>query len=95
MKIAPGQTGVAISAARSVLADAAHSRQRAIDARPIGARYLRGRALALLGRLGEAMVEIRQVLAADPENADALRAIAMLEQARVHRAKRPWWRFWN
>jgi hypothetical protein len=41
------------------------------------------------------MVEIRQVLAADPENADALQAIAMLEQAGVRRAKRPWWRFWN
>jgi tetratricopeptide (TPR) repeat protein len=66
-----------------------------IDAHSIGARYLRGRALGLLGRLDEAMVEMRQVLAADPENADALRAIAMLEQAGVRRAKRSWWRFWN
>jgi tetratricopeptide (TPR) repeat protein len=74
---------------------AAAEQALAIDARSIGARYLRGRALALLGRLDEAMVEIRQVLAADPENADALQAIAMLEQAGVRRAKRPWWRFWN
>lgn len=66
-----------------------------IDAHSIGARYLRGRALGLLGRLDEAMVEIRQVLADDPENADALRAIAMLEQAGGRRAKRSWWRFWN
>ena len=31
---------------------------------------------------------IRQVLAADPENADALRAIAMLEQAMRRRQRR-------
>ena len=74
---------------------AAAEQALAIDAHSIGARYLRGRALALLGRLDEARVEIRQVLASDPENADALRAIAMLEQAGGRRVKRPWWRFWN
>ena len=74
---------------------AAAEQALSIDARSIGARYLRGRALALLGRLDEAMVEIRQVLATDPENADALHAIAMLEQAGARGAKRPWWRFWN
>lgn len=74
---------------------AAAEQALSIDAHSIGARYLRGRALGLLGRLDEAMVEIRQVLAIDPENADALRAIAMLEQAGASRAKRSWWRFWN
>jgi tetratricopeptide (TPR) repeat protein len=42
-----------------------------IDERSIGARYLRGRARALRGRLEEAMADIQQVLATDPANADA------------------------
>jgi tetratricopeptide (TPR) repeat protein len=43
--------------------------------------YLRGRALALLGRLGEARTEMERVLALDPSNADGRRALGMINQA--------------
>lgn len=45
------------------------------------ARYMRGRALAALGRLGEARLDIERVLATKPENADAKRAIKMIDDA--------------
>jgi len=44
----------------------------------ITARYLKGRALALLGRLDEARQEMNAVLVNDPGNVDAARAIKML-----------------
>lgn len=56
----------------------------------IRTHYLRGRSLALLGRLDEARQEIRQVLSRDPNNADAQRALPMLDAA-----LRPWWQFWK
>ena len=65
----------------------------AVDGQSTAARYLRGRGLALVGRLDEALVEMRAVLSSDPENADAKNAIAMLERAGVRVAKRPGWRF--
>ncbi len=59
----------------------------ALDEKSGGARYLRGRGLALVGRLDEAMAEMTKVLAADPENADAQNAVAMLERAGVRKEK--------
>jgi tetratricopeptide (TPR) repeat protein len=56
----------------------------------IRTHYLRGRALALLGRLEEARDEMNQVLMLDPDNADALRALKMIDAA-----YRPWWQFWK
>jgi tetratricopeptide (TPR) repeat protein len=41
--------------------------------------YLRGRALALLGRLDEARVEILRVLTLDPDNTEGKRALEMLD----------------
>jgi tetratricopeptide (TPR) repeat protein len=55
----------------------------AIDERSIGARYLRGRALCLLGRLHDGMVEMQHVLALDPGNADATNAVRILQNAGV------------
>jgi tetratricopeptide (TPR) repeat protein len=43
--------------------------------------YLRGRALALLGRLDEARAEVRRVLELEPENAEAKQALAMIDKA--------------
>jgi len=56
----------------------------------IRTHYLRGRALALLGRLEEARSEMNQVLALDPNNADAKRGLNMIVAA-----SRPWWQFWK
>lgn len=67
----------------------------ALDGGSTGAHYLRGRGLALVGRLEEAMTEMQSVLLADPEHRDAKNAVAMLERAGVGDSKRPWWRFWN
>jgi tetratricopeptide (TPR) repeat protein len=47
----------------------------------VRARYLRGRALALLGELKEARREILHVLQLDPKNADGGRALAMIDNA--------------
>lgn len=47
----------------------------------VRAYYLRGRALAMLGRLTEARECIGRVLQLDPKNADALRARKMLDKA--------------
>jgi tetratricopeptide (TPR) repeat protein len=56
------------------------------------ARYMRGRALGLLGRLDEARSEIERVLAAQPDNADAQRAMRMLDDALARTRKpRRWW----
>jgi tetratricopeptide (TPR) repeat protein len=54
----------------------------ALGAGGVRARYLRGRALALLGRLDEARAEISAVLAKEPDNADARRALEMLGRKR-------------
>jgi len=47
--------------------------------------YLRGRALALLGRLPEARDEVRRVLELEPENAEAREALGILEKGLVKR----------
>jgi len=54
--------------------------------------YLRGRALGLLGRLEGARNEMDKVLTLDPNNADAQRAMNM-----INAALRPtrWWQFWR
>jgi tetratricopeptide (TPR) repeat protein len=44
-------------------------------------RYLRGRALALLGRLAEARDEMQRVLRQDPNHADAQRGLRMIDEA--------------
>ena len=43
--------------------------------------FLRGRALALLGRLVEAREAMQQVLKRDPGNADAVKAITTIDRA--------------
>lgn len=58
----------------------------------IRTRYLRGRALALLGRLEEARDEMSQVLTRDPNNADAQRGLKMIEAAL---GSKRWWHFWK
>jgi tetratricopeptide (TPR) repeat protein len=75
-------------------AEALEAAERALelDERSIAARYLRGRALGMVGQLAEALAEMEQVLAADPEHADAKNAIVLLKNAG---AKRPWWRIWS
>jgi tetratricopeptide (TPR) repeat protein len=45
------------------------------------AHYLRGRALALLGRLSEARDEVRRVLELEPQNGEAKEALTMIEKA--------------
>jgi hypothetical protein len=57
--------------------------------------YLRGRALALLGRLVEARNGMAHVLALDPNNADALRALEMIDTALRPKQGKRWWQFWN
>jgi tetratricopeptide (TPR) repeat protein len=47
----------------------------------VSAHYLRGRALALLGRLEDARLEIQDVLARQPENREAQRALRMIQNA--------------
>jgi tetratricopeptide (TPR) repeat protein len=51
----------------------------ALGANGIRAHYLHGRALALVGRLKEAKAEILWVLDADPDNADANRAMRIID----------------
>jgi tetratricopeptide (TPR) repeat protein len=57
--------------------------ERALALGAAGARthYLRGRALALLGRLEEARDEVRRVLDLEPENAEARQAMDMIQRA--------------
>jgi tetratricopeptide (TPR) repeat protein len=61
-------------------ADAAIAR----GASGVRVHYLRGRALALLGQLTEARQCMQQVLRMDPDNADALRARKMIDEALRH-----------
>jgi tetratricopeptide (TPR) repeat protein len=61
----------------------------------IRTHYLRGRALALLGRLEEARDEMKKVLSLDPVNADAQRALAMIEPALTPNSSKRWWQFWR
>jgi tetratricopeptide (TPR) repeat protein len=53
----------------------------ALGAQSGRAHYLRGRALALLGRLEEARTEVRRVLDLEPENPEAKEALGMIEKA--------------
>jgi tetratricopeptide (TPR) repeat protein len=53
----------------------------ALGSETIRSHYLRGRALALLGRLDECRDEMEWVLSKDSQNADALRAMRMLDAA--------------
>jgi tetratricopeptide (TPR) repeat protein len=55
-------------------------RALALGAKGIRARYLHGRALALVGRLPEARNEMLSVLSADPSNADAKRGLEMIDR---------------
>jgi tetratricopeptide (TPR) repeat protein len=56
--------------------------------------YLRGRALALVGRLNEARDEMTSVLGLDPDNADARRGLGMIDAALRATARKPWWKVW-
>ena len=67
----------------------------ALGSNSIRTHYLRGRALALLGRLEEARTEMRHVLRLDPNNADAQRALKMIEAALRPQEPRRWWQFWK
>ena len=53
----------------------------ALGAESASARYLRGRALALLGRLPEARADLRRVLTLDPDHEEAKRALRMIGDA--------------
>jgi Flp pilus assembly protein TadD len=56
--------------------------------------YLRGRALALIGRLEEACAQMTQVLALDPDNSDARSGMSMIESALAQSVRNPWWKVW-
>jgi Flp pilus assembly protein TadD len=64
-------------------ADALRSAEAAagLGSTSLRTRYFRGRALALVGRLEEARIEMVAVLALEPENPHALRAIGMIDDA--------------
>jgi tetratricopeptide (TPR) repeat protein len=55
----------------------------ALGATSARTHYLRGRSLALLGRLDEARDEVRRVLELEPENGEAKEALAMIEKAQA------------
>ena len=59
----------------------------ALGAGSARAHYLHGRALALLGQLPEARQEILQVLAMEPDNKDARRAIDLIDEALAARSE--------
>jgi tetratricopeptide (TPR) repeat protein len=61
----------------------------------IRTHYLRGRALALVGRLEEAREEMLQVLALDPNNADGQRGLKMIDDVRRSKARKRWWQLWK
>jgi tetratricopeptide (TPR) repeat protein len=67
----------------------------AIGANSVRAHYLRGRALALLGRLEEARNEMNRVLTLDPNNADAQRGLNMIGAAIQPKVSKRWWQFWR
>lgn len=52
--------------------------------------YLRGRALALAGQLQNARLELLEVLRLDPDNADAHRALPMIDAAIRPKVTKPW-----
>jgi tetratricopeptide (TPR) repeat protein len=56
-------------------------RAMALGAGSARTHYLRGRALALLGRLEEARDEVKRVLNLEPENAEARQAMGMIDKA--------------
>src|SRR5205823_2725109 len=53
----------------------------ALGSNSVRTHYLLGRALALLGRLEEAREKMQHVLALDPQNADAQRALTLIDDA--------------
>jgi Flp pilus assembly protein TadD len=57
--------------------------------------YLRGRALGLVGRLGEARNELEAVLTLDPHNAEAQRGLSMIDSAIPSTPRKRWWQFWK
>lgn len=64
----------------------------------VRASFLRGRALALLGRLDEAREQLRRVLALEPDHPDARRGLAMLGGGAAAKPGKPakrWWQFWK
>jgi Flp pilus assembly protein TadD len=67
----------------------------ALGSGSIRTHYLRGRALALLGRLEEARAEMILVLGLDANNADAQRALGMIDTAVRPREQKRWWQFWK
>jgi tetratricopeptide (TPR) repeat protein len=70
----------------------------ALGAESVSARYLRGRALALLGRLPEAQVDLQRVLTLDPNHEGAKQALRQMEDAmgrsqnRLLRWLTGWWK---
>jgi tetratricopeptide (TPR) repeat protein len=67
----------------------------ALGSNSIRTHYLRGRALGLLGRLEEAREKMTHVLALDPQNSDAQRALKMIDDALRSNPSKPWWQFWK
>jgi tetratricopeptide (TPR) repeat protein len=64
----------------------------ALSPENLKARYMRGRALASIGRLDDARSEMERVLAAQPDHADARQAVKMLDDAlAATRKPRRWW----
>jgi hypothetical protein len=66
----------------------------ALGSGSVRTHYLRGRALALTGRLEDARSEMTRVLALDPDNADARRGLAMIDAALGQSGRKPWWKVW-
>jgi Flp pilus assembly protein TadD len=67
----------------------------ALGSNSVRTHYLRGRALALLGRLEEARDELNQVLTLDPNNADAKRGLKLIDAADRPMDRNRWWQFWK
>jgi tetratricopeptide (TPR) repeat protein len=67
----------------------------ALGSNSVRTHYLRGRALALLGQLRDARCELLEVLKLDPDNADAHRALPVIDAAIRPEVTKPWWRFWQ
>jgi tetratricopeptide (TPR) repeat protein len=66
----------------------------ALGSNSLRTHYLRGRALALLGRLEEALEKMNHVLVLDPQNADAHRGRAMIDEA-LRPKRKAWWQYWK
>jgi len=67
----------------------------AFGSNSVRTHYLRGRALALLGRLDEARHEMNRVLTLDPTNADAQRGLNMIAEVVQPKVRKRWWQFWK